>query len=94
MLYGEEKILDAFRRNPPDYVMIVHKFTGEYGFPYFGKDYGRALYFWVSRHYRPLELYGQEPLEEMTQFGIRVLERIRPRQHGLPRASGAGPRAS
>jgi hypothetical protein len=76
MLYGEDRILDAFRSAPPDYVLVVHKFTGEYGFPYFGQDYGKALYYWVTKHYEPVQLYGQPPLQHISSFGIQVLRRI------------------
>jgi hypothetical protein len=87
LIYGEEQILDQFRANPPDYVLIVHKFTGEYGFPFFGQDYGQALYYWVNRHYRQVKLYGRPPLVRLPEFGIRVLERMGRPQRAL-RESG------
>lgn len=88
ILYGEDRILDAFRRTPPDYVLIVHKFTGEYGFPYFGRDYGKALYYWVMHHYEQVELYGQPPLQDISSFGIQILRRIEAQQDAAARRSG------
>lgn len=84
LIFGEARILDAFRAAPPDIVVLIHKDTSEYGFRYFGRDYGRALFEWIKRHYRPVLLVGQPPLEEGTQFGIEVLEAQRTRMllHG------------
>ena len=75
-LYGEQQILDAFRTAPPDWLLIVHKFTGEYGYSFFGQDYGKSLYYWLTHHNEPVKLYGQPPLRRRGSFGIRILRRI------------------
>ena len=75
-IFGEQRMLDAFRAAPPDVILLVHKDALEYGTRYFGSDYGRALYAWVKSHYRPVRLIGKPPFERETTFGIRVLERI------------------
>jgi hypothetical protein len=75
IIYGEHRILDDFRRAPPDYIAVVHKDTTEYGFPFFGQDYGRDLYAWVMSHYSRVRLIGDPPLREGTDFGIDILKR-------------------
>lgn len=75
VMYGEEEILKALRRSPPDAVVLVHKKTAEYGLPYFGTDYGERIHQWVARHYRGLPPIGGTPLDPRTSFGIQVLFR-------------------
>lgn len=77
-LYGSDAIVDAFRRNSPDYVVFVHKRTGLYGAPFFGRDYGRALHGWVMANYRTVETFGGQPFDEQTRFGITILARNAP----------------
>lgn len=74
-LFGEGNIVDAFEATPPDIIVLVHRETSEYGYPYFGRDYGRRLFDWVADHYVPTILFGEPPLVEGTSFGIQVLER-------------------
>ena len=81
LIFGEEQILAAFRRNPPDLVALSHKDTREYGVAFFGQGYGQQLYGWVQANYRPIALFGDPPLQPGSHFGIRLLERrpTRPR---------------
>ena len=73
LIFGEDRILEAFRRHPPDWIALTHKDTREYGVGFFGEGYGRALYGWVERHYEPRELFGDPPLSPESRFGIRLL---------------------
>jgi len=75
LLFGQERILAAFRAHPPDWVLLVHKDTSEYGFPLFGPDYGRALATWIQESYEPVADFGQPPLRPGTVFGIELLRR-------------------
>ncbi len=77
LMFGEERIVADLDARPPDLVLLVHKSTAEYGLPWFGKDYGRAIAAWVRARYRPGALLGDEPLMQGSRFGMRVLERIR-----------------
>ena len=75
LLFGEENMLQALRRHPPDYILIVHKQTSEFGVKFFGHDYGRAIYQWIVEHYRPQEVpidLGPLPLRD-DRFGIRLM---------------------
>jgi hypothetical protein len=75
IIFGESRILDALRANPPDYVALTHKDTREYGLDFFGRGYGRALLAWVKHNYQPVALFGQPPLRQGTRFGIRLMKR-------------------
>jgi len=75
LLYGEGRIVEAFGAAPPDFVVLVHKDTGEYGYPLFGRDYGEALFDWIREHYVPVRRYGQPPLQPGTAFGVQLLRR-------------------
>jgi hypothetical protein len=74
LMFGEDRILEAFRRSPPDLIAITHKDTREYGVGFFGTGYGRELYRWVDAHYQPIALFGDPPLEPGSRFGVRLLE--------------------
>lgn len=74
-LYGEATIIDAFRAQPPDYLIFAHKRTAEYGAAYFGRDYGRDLYDWATSNYREIMSLGGTPFERGTRFGMTILER-------------------
>ncbi|MCP3914041.1 MAG: hypothetical protein GY711_00620 [bacterium] len=73
--FGEETILEALRAGDPDYIVIAHKDTAEYGFPFFGQHYGIEIMRWVRRHYKESALYGNPPLIARNQLGIAVLVR-------------------
>jgi len=77
ILFGEDAWLAAFRANPPDVVLIVHKDTSEYGAQFFGRDYARELAAWIGQTYQPQKLLGDEPLLPDSRWGIRVLVRRR-----------------
>jgi hypothetical protein len=77
ILFGEEAWLAALRSAPPDLVFLVHKDTSEYGYPFFGRDYGAAVTDWVREAYRPAGLLGDEPLEPGALFGMRLFARGR-----------------
>jgi hypothetical protein len=75
LLFAEKNMLGALRRRPPDFILIVHKQTSEFGVNFFGRDYGRAIYQWIATHYRaepvPIDL-GALPLRD-SRFGIRLM---------------------
>jgi len=75
LLFGEQRIAAAFRAHPPDWVLLVHKDTSEYGYPFFGPDYGRELATWIQESYEPVSLQGQPPLQPGTIFGIQLMKR-------------------
>jgi len=36
--------LDTIKRHPPDFILLVHKDTSEYGHTHFGRDYPQQLF--------------------------------------------------
>jgi hypothetical protein len=74
--FGQDAILDSFRRSRPDFVVIVEKSTAEYGVGYFGAGprYGKKIMDWINADYEKIELIGNEPLQD-GRFGIKILKR-------------------
>ncbi len=75
MLYGEERILERFRRHPPDRIVVVHADSSIHGVRFFGQDYGQEIFAWIAGNYSPASLFGSPPLVN-DRFGILVLERV------------------
>ncbi len=75
LIFGEANILDSFKMHPPDYVILVHKDTCEYGVGLFGRDphYGKEMMAWIGSHYLPIWQILDEPLLN-AKFGIKVLK--------------------
>jgi hypothetical protein len=83
-LFGEEKILAAIQARPPDLVILVHKNTWEYGYPYFGKDYGQKLMAWILDSYEQVYRTGDQPFQPNSRFGIVLMRR---KDHSSSRGS-------
>jgi hypothetical protein len=72
-LFGERNIVQDLRDAPaPAACALIHKNTIEYGFPYFGTDYGQSIMNWVRRRYRPDWQFAQPPLDPRTGFGFGI----------------------
>lgn len=68
-MYGQEEMLRAIERRPPDLIAMVSTDSSEYGARYFGQDYARTIGQWIDRNYQ------REQVFEM-QTGPRQLFRI------------------
>jgi hypothetical protein len=75
MMYGEDSILHDFQSHPPDYVLLCHSVTTDYGLPLFGHDYGQILLAWMKDNYQEVVLIGDRPLEAPNRFGLLLLRR-------------------
>lgn len=75
-VYGEARLLAALHAAPPDFVVLLHKDTSEFGARFFGRDYGREIGRFVVERYAPLELVGAPPLRD-ERFGIALLRRTK-----------------
>jgi hypothetical protein len=73
--FGESSMLEAFRRSPPDFFLLLHKDTSEFGFRFFGRDYGVSLMAWIRTAYEPIWALGSTPLQ--TEAGGLLLLRRR-----------------
>ena len=76
LAWGEDEALRELQAAPPDYVVVVHKDTREFGVGFFGRDprYGKLVMDWIDANYRPVARFGAEPLV-MDAFGIKILAR-------------------
>jgi hypothetical protein len=76
LVFGEDALLDALKKQPPDYLVLVQKDTSEYGVAAFGADprYGQRTMQWVNEHYAPAALIGADP-SQGGGFGIKFLQR-------------------
>jgi len=72
--FGEERILASFREHSPDFILIAHKDTSEFGYQYFGRDYAVDLFEWIRTNYEGIALIGSMPHHD-GRFGIRLMQR-------------------
>ena len=72
--FGEEGVVASLQAAPPDFVVLVHKDTSEYGYPLFGTDqrYGKNTIEWVRARYHAVRTLGHEPMTA-SGFGIEIL---------------------
>lgn len=87
--FGEDAIQRAFTGRPPDFILLVHKDTSEFGFRFLGKDYAKELFGWIEREYEPVATWWAAPLQD-DRFGVRLLRRRA--QGALAPAPAAPPR--
>lgn len=57
--FGEEKIISDIEKTPPDYIIINDKQSVEYGYTFFGKDYGFNLYSYILAAYDKVAVFGK-----------------------------------
>ncbi len=75
LMFGEQRIVAAFAADPPEAVVVLHRPTHEYGFPWFGTDYGQSFVPWLLDNYAAGALVGEMPLRSESRFGAQVLWR-------------------
>ena len=71
---GEGNIIAELNRYNIDYFVIVHRTTAEYGYPFFGVDYGKKIFSWINEHYEVIKQFGPMPFTS-KEFGVAVLKR-------------------
>jgi hypothetical protein len=73
IIFGEDRILEDFKARPPEYGMLVHKDTAEWGGGPFGADpkNGRQIMRWVSQNHSPVALIacGEKNQAANDDFG-------------------------
>ena len=75
VLHGEETILRALQESPPDFVLLAHKDTSEFGYRFFGHDYAQSIMKWLQMNYDTVERIGNMPLRN-EQFGMLLLRHV------------------
>ncbi len=73
-MFGEQRIMSAHVAAPPDFILLAHRDTSEYGYRFFGGDYGVPLAQWIVDHYHPVARAGALPFKE-ERFGLLLLQR-------------------
>ena len=71
----EEFLIESFREKYPDYIILTDKDTSEYGWRYFGRDYGLKVFSWIKDNYTPVYQAGNTPLSGRG-FGVLIAKRI------------------
>ncbi len=72
--FGDQQIAAAFEAHSPDWLMLVEEDTSEFGFQYFGADYGTQIGRFISANYTPMALIGAQPLHD-DRFGILIAKK-------------------
>jgi hypothetical protein len=74
--FGEAEMLRDLERHPPDFVVLAHRQSGEFGVGTFGSDprNGREILAWVESAYARVVAIGPEPFGR-EGFGLLILRR-------------------
>ena len=70
-LLGEQRVLKNLQATPPTYIAIVYHDFLEFGYRFFGKDFGKDIYRWISEDYASFKLVGKDPVKG-EGFGIHL----------------------
>ena len=70
-LLGEQRVLKDLQATPPTYIVIVYHDFLEFGYRFFGKDFGKDIYQWISEDYASFKLIGKDPVKG-EGFGIHL----------------------
>ncbi len=78
MIVGNDPVLRDLKASAPPYIMLVDQKSPSFGYPYFGKDFGKPIYAWVMNNYSLEKQFGAEPFADKG-FGIQILKKIPPK---------------
>jgi hypothetical protein len=75
-VHGDARMLDAYVKGSPDYIVLVHRDSSDWKVDYFGKEtgYGHGLMRWVGTNYSTVWLLGNEPFQT-NLFGVKLLKK-------------------
>ena len=73
-MFGKDNILAAYKKAPPDFILLVHQDNTQYGAQYFGKDYGQEFYTWILDQYENVALIGPRPFMG-EEGGVLLMKR-------------------
>jgi hypothetical protein len=76
MAFGEDDVLRSLGARPPDFVLLLHRNTTEYGYPLFGSDprYGRRTMSWINERYANVRDTSQAQAGQ-SNSGLQLLRR-------------------
>ena len=72
ILFREQTVLESLKRDPPTHVLLVDSNFSEYGFQYFGRDFGVSIHSWVTKNYESLKVIGPKPFSGKG-FGVEIM---------------------
>jgi hypothetical protein len=64
VMHHEEKMVERLSRRLPDYVILIDRGVGEWGFRKFGVDTGTKISEWVIKNYIPIDTVGNIPFQD------------------------------
>lgn len=71
----EDRVIRELREKPIDYILIVSRWTDEFGFSVFGFDYAWRLKRAFDADYAAVAQFGPPPFNPQRYFGILAMER-------------------
>ncbi len=69
-----EELITGIEREKIDYIVINQRNCIEFGYPVFGRDYGRPLWEYIKQNYLLLKTFGPFPYTT-DEFGIALFKR-------------------
>lgn len=75
-LWGETAMFDALRNAHPEFILLIHRESKEFGEGFFGSDIrnGKRIMDWIESHYTFVWQILNEPLKD-DRFGMKMLKR-------------------
>ncbi len=74
VFFDEQTIVTEIANDPPDFVVLFHRPTDEYGYPFIGEGYGEPAVDWIRTHYREIHLIGDDPFTpDVKAFGASIM---------------------
>ena len=71
----QQDYIADLERSRADFIVVSNRDTKEYGLPYFGLDYDRAVYDWILQHYEPAGEFGRFVRDVPGAYGVRIYRR-------------------
>jgi hypothetical protein len=68
---GEEKVLAALERNPPDAILLIRIDKSIVGARWFGENYALGIFGWLQSNYRMSAMFGDQSQEKSAQLWLR-----------------------
>ena len=69
----EQRLIEEINNKQFDYIIIVPRYTFDWGLPIIGKDYLINTMHYIHSNYQPYILYGDMPFKDVEKFGILVM---------------------
>ena len=61
IIYSQDRVLESFRKSPPDYVVYLEGDVSEYGVGGYSADFGANIFSWVVDSYDPIAGDSNDP---------------------------------